>query len=73
MSRNKKPSPIKTTTLRRFILREFDSEDIEASVRGCLADLRHLCDSEGIDFSEQDRIGRDNYLAEVAEYSLSNQ
>lgn len=38
--------------------------DWAATVTDALADLRHLCDTHGLDFGKCDRLAYDHYLAE---------
>lgn len=40
-------------------------EDGKWAVRDILADLRHYCDSEGIDFADEDRVAYDSYSHEL--------
>lgn len=42
-----------------------DGDDEATAVRDLLADLRHYCDQNDIDFAKQDRIAYDNYRAEA--------
>lgn len=42
-----------------------ERDNIATAVSDMLCDMRHLCDREGLDFAVQDRIARQNYLAEL--------
>lgn len=42
----------------------------EMELRDLLTDLRHYCDTHGIDFSKEDRIAHDNYLSEIEDPTL---
>jgi hypothetical protein len=39
-------------------------EDVESSITDILADLRHLCDKNGLDFATRDKTAYMHYLAE---------
>lgn len=41
--------------------------DSDFMVRDLLADLRHFCQRQGLDFANEDRIAYDNYLSEATE------
>jgi hypothetical protein len=41
-----------------------DDESPETLITDALADMRHLCDADGVSFSEVDRIAQDHYLTE---------
>lgn len=38
--------------------------DEDCLVRDMLSDLRHYCDSKGLDFAAEDRVAYGNYAAE---------
>lgn len=44
--------------------------DREDNLRDLLTDLRHYCDTHGIDFWKQDSLARDNYLCELRDPTL---
>ena len=46
------------------------SEEYTLDIRDLLADLRHHCDTHGIDFAEEDRIAHRNYISEVNDPTL---
>ena len=41
-----------------------------SNVVDMLTDLRHLCDAEGLNFSQCDRIARQHYAPEVAQNTV---
>ena len=47
--------------------------DVEALVIDLLANLRHFCDSRGLDFGQLDRTAHDHYLTEKAEERIKPQ
>ena len=58
--------------LRRLLARAYDpgkGADPE-NIADMLTDLRHLCDVQGLDFGECDRIAYQNYLSEMATQSM---
>ena len=47
------------------------TEDVATAVRDLLADLRHYCDEQGVDFGAEDRVAHCNYLVELNGSSCS--
>lgn len=49
----------------------YDDDNLETAMRDVLADLRHLCDLMGWDFSEMDSDARRTYLGDLEESPLA--
>lgn len=56
--------------LDRVLKRLYDRYGKRDNVVDMLTDLRHLCDGQGLDFGECDRIAHNNYLPEMAAQSM---
>jgi hypothetical protein len=56
--------------LDRVLKRLYDRYGKRDNVVDMLTDLRHLCDGQGLDFGECDRIAYQNYLPEMATQSM---
>ena len=56
--------------LDRVLKRLYDRYGKRDNVVDMLTDLRHLCDVQGLDFGECDRIAHNNYLPEMATQSM---
>lgn len=41
------------------------NQSLDEGIIDLLADLRHLCDAEGLDFAELDRMAHDHYKVEL--------
>jgi hypothetical protein len=54
----------KTRRLRNALREIYGDESPETLITDALADMRHLCDADGVSFSEVDRIAQDHYLTE---------
>ena len=48
----------------------FGEEPDEINIRDLLTDLRHYCDTQGLDFSDEDDAAQGNYFLEVNDPSL---
>lgn len=47
-----------------------DRQDGLDCVRDLLADLRHYCDTHGINYGDEDDLAHENYLSEVNDPTL---
>ena len=56
--------------LDRVLKRLYDRYGKRDNVVDMLTDLRHLCDGQGLDFGECDRIAYQNYLPEMVAQSM---
>ena len=56
--------------LDRVLKRLYDRYGKQDNVVDMLTDLRHVCDVQGLDFGECDRIAHNNYLPEMATQSM---
>ena len=53
-----------------MLKRLYDRYGKQDNVVDMLTDLRHVCDVQGLDFGECDRIAHNNYLPEMAAQSM---
>ena len=65
-----KTPKVRAKELDRVLKRLYDRYGKRDNVVDMLTDLRHLCDGQGLDFGECDRIAHNNYLPEMATQSM---
>jgi hypothetical protein len=54
----------KTKRLRNALREIYGDESPETLITDALADMRHLCDADGVSYSAADRIAQSHYLDE---------
>jgi hypothetical protein len=54
----------KTKKLRNALRDLYGDEPSETLITDALADMRHLCDADGVSYSAADRIAQSHYLDE---------
>jgi hypothetical protein len=54
----------KTRRLRNALREIYGDEPPETLVTDALADMRHLCDADGVSYSAADRMAQSHYLTE---------
>lgn len=63
-AQGKKNQVKRSLIIERFVIKQYDSEDMVSSATDLFTDLRHFCDIHKVDLADAQRISYQHYLAE---------